>query len=102
MILNERGKNMKQITILYRSVLERTGYRKYPYKEIKQYIVIEGKEECYNGYRVKITNRLKVPFETILQTRSKKELTKLINTLSTRQYDESDLRRWLIRRYIKE
>ena len=82
---------MKTITIYTRNVLERTGYRKHPYKEAMQYIVTyDGK--IFKNHDQSLDNpRLKVQFEKVLETRSKKELDKFISHLG-KSYDDQDLK----------
>lgn len=79
---------MKTITIYTRKVLQRTGFRQYPYKEVKQVsIIYEGNE--YKNHSEKIDNaRLKVKFNVELQTRSKKVLEAYINNLSRTNTDK--------------
>lgn len=82
---------MKQITIYTRKVLQRTGYRQYPYKEVKQVSIFYGGEEIKN-HSEKIDNaRLKIKFNVELQTRSKKVLEDYINSLSRTNADK-----WII------
>ena len=79
---------MKQITIYGRKVLQRTGFRAYPYKESKQVSIIYNNEE-YKNHSEKIDNpRLKVKFNVELQTRSKKALQGYINSLSRTNTDK--------------
>lgn len=61
---------MKTIKIYKRNVTVRTGYRKYPYKEVTEYIVAyDGKE--YSNCLTELSNtRLKVKFECIFETRT--------------------------------
>lgn len=35
---------MKQVKIYTRNILERTGFKKYPYKEVKQISIFVGKK----------------------------------------------------------
>ena len=81
---------MKKITIYKRKILERTGFRKYPYKEITQFTILYNGEEIKNHYE-KIDNpRLKVKFEKVLETRSKKEFENFILKLG-----RTDTEKWL-------
>ena len=79
---------MKQITIYTRKVLQRTGFKQYPYKEVKQVsIIYNGK--MYENHGEKIDNpRLKIKFNVELQTRSKKALQGYINSLSRTNTDK--------------
>lgn len=79
---------MKQITIYTRKVLQRTGFRAYPYKEVKQVSIIYG-GKLYENHSEKIDNpRLKIKFNIELQTRSKKALQGYINGLSRTNTDK--------------
>lgn len=79
---------MKQITIYTRKVLQRTGFRAYPYKEAKQVSIIYG-GKLYENHSEKIDNpRLKIKFNVDLQTRSKKTLQGYINSLSRTNTDK--------------
>lgn len=79
---------MKQLTIYSRKVLQRTGFRAYPYKEVKQVsIIYDGNE--HKNHSEKIDNaRLKIKFTVELQTRNKKELEAYINSLSRTNADK--------------
>ncbi len=61
---------MKTIRIYKRNVTVRTGYRKYPYKEVTEYIVAyDGKE--YSNCLTELSNtRLRVKFECVFETRT--------------------------------
>lgn len=81
---------MKQVVIWGRNILERTGFRKYPYKEVTQFIVTYGKNMVFkNGHNEKIDNpRLKIKFEKRLETRNKKVLEKAIQSLGRNEADK--------------
>lgn len=72
---------MKTIKVYKRTVLERTGYRKYPYKEATQIsIFYDGKE--FKNHDEKIDNpRLKVNFKEVLYTRSEKAVCEFVENL---------------------
>ena len=79
---------MKQLTIYSRKVMQRTGFRAYPYKESKQVSIIYDSNE-YKNHCEKIDNpRLKIKFNVELQTRSKKELDAYISKLSRTNTDK--------------
>ena len=79
---------MKHLTIYSRKVLQRTGFRAYPYKEVKQVSIFYNGEEIKN-HSEKIDNpRLKIKFNIELQTRSKKALEGYINNLSRTNTDK--------------
>ena len=72
---------MKTIKIYKRTVLERTGFKKYPYKEVEQVtIILDGKAQ--SNHNEDINNpRLKVKFDLVLNTRKKADLESYINGL---------------------
>lgn len=78
---------MKTLKIYSRKILERTGYRKYPYKEVEQVVICYGKENYSNCYE-KIDNpKLKIKFEIEFESRSRKEIEKYIAKLSRTSSD---------------
>lgn len=81
---------MKTIKIYKRNVMVRTGYRKYPYKEVTEYIVkYDGK--YYSNCLTELNNpRLKVKFETVYVTRCYDRLLEYRKGLG---YSEAD--KWL-------
>ncbi len=83
---------MKQVTIWRRDILERTGFINHPYKEVTQFIVTYGKNlEFKNGHREKLDNpRLKVKFQKRFETRKKKAVENLAQSLG-----RSDADKWL-------
>ena len=82
---------MKRVTILRREVLERTGFKKYPFKKVVQYVVEFDSHTYDNGHGVGVDNfRLRTRFERVFETRSKKELRKFKDNLS-----KTDADKWL-------
>ena len=79
---------MKQIIIYSRKVMQRTGFRQYPYKEVKQVSIVYGGEEIKNHWEKIDNKRLKVKFNVELQTRSKKALQGYINSLRRTDVDK--------------
>ena len=79
---------MKTITIYTRKVLQRTGFRQYPYKEVKQVSIIYDGEEIKNHSEKLDNPRLKIKFNVELQTRSKKALQGYINSLRRTDADK--------------
>ena len=79
---------MKQIIIYSRKVMQRTGFRQYPYKEVKQVSIIYDGEEIKNHWEKIDNKRLKVKFNVELQTRSKKVLQGYINSLRRTDADK--------------
>lgn len=72
---------MKNIKIYKRSILRRTGFRKYPYKNVDQVsIFYDGKE--YRNHSEDIENsRLRVHFVEVMNTRSPKKLKEYYSKL---------------------
>lgn len=81
---------MKTIKIYKRNVTVRTGYRKYPYKEVTEYIVnYDGK--WYSNCLPKLSNtRLRVKFKCVFETRTFDRLKEYRMKLG---YSEAD--KWL-------
>ena len=79
---------MKTITIYKRSILERTQFKKWRYKEVDQISIFYNNEEHKNHYESINNPRLKIKFQEVLKTRSKKELEKYISKLSNRDVDK--------------
>ena len=70
---------MNTLTIYKRTILERTGFKKYPYKEVEQISIFYNGKEIKN-HDEKIDNpRLKVKFEKIFESRNEKEFESFIN-----------------------
>lgn len=64
---------MKEVKVFKRTILERTGFRKYPYREVTQITVIYGGKKFASNHSESIDNkRLKKPFELTMKTRSLK------------------------------
>ena len=79
---------MKTITIYKRTILERTGFKKWPYKEVDQFsIIYEGKERKNHDQTID-NKRLQKPFNIILNTRKKEELKKYYNRLGWSEVDK--------------
>lgn len=72
---------MKAIKIYTRVVLEKTGYRKHPYKEVRQVsIMFDGKE--FKNHEQNIDNpKLRVPFVEVLNTRNKRAIEDYLKKL---------------------
>lgn len=72
---------MKTIKVYTRLILVRTGFKKFPYKEVKEYsIFYDGEEFRNHNYEVN-DHRLKKPFSIDLKTRSKKDVIDYIGFL---------------------
>jgi hypothetical protein len=80
---------MKKLLIYKREILERTGYRKYPYKQIQQYIIIYNNKVVSNSFENDpFKKSLKVPFQVELDTRSSKVLEKYIANLGRKESEQ--------------
>ena len=82
---------MKRLTIYKRTILEKTRFKKYPFKEVTQYkFFFDGKE--YKNHDEDINNpRLKVKFEKILETRS----TEIYGAFIGYKLGRTDADKWL-------
>lgn len=79
---------MKTLKIYSRTVMEKTGFRKYPYKEVKQ-VVINYDGKTYSNCTEKVDNpRLKIKFEIELETRNKGVLENYLNNLGRSEADK--------------
>lgn len=72
---------MKTLTIYKRSILERTGFKKWAYKNVDQITIVYNDLETSNHSEDINNKRLKVKFNVILKTRSKKRIQVFINSL---------------------
>ena len=81
---------MKQVVIYRRDILERTGFINHPYKEVTQFIVTYGKNLVFkNGHNEKLDNpRLKVKFQKRFETRKRKAVENLIQSLGRSESDK--------------
>lgn len=78
---------MKRIKIYKRSILERTGFKKWPYKEVEEISIFHDKCE-YSNHSQKINNpRLKVPFIKVFDTRKRKDVEIFISRLGRSESD---------------
>lgn len=81
---------MKRITIYKREVLERTGFRKYPYKDVTQYIIFYGGKKVLANCSESIENpRLKIKFNKFYESRSWIKLNLLRNSLAKKRDNAS-------------
>lgn len=92
---------MKTLIIYERTIKERTGFKKHPFKEVKQYIVSYGGKTYRNGHFEEVVNqRLKVPFIRKMKTRVKKIVQKYYSELGRSEADK-----WLkslLEKFIEE
>lgn len=73
---------MKKITIYERTIKERTGFKKYPFKEVNQVIIFYNNEEIKNNhYENKENERLRIKFIKTFETRKKEDLKNYIERL---------------------
>lgn len=80
---------MKKLLIYKREILQRTGYRKYPYKEIQQYIIIYNNKVVSNSFENDpFKKSLKIPFRVKLETRRTKVLEKYIANLGRKESEQ--------------
>lgn len=78
---------MKTITIYERTILERTVYRKYPYKEVTQISIFYDNKE-YKNHGEKIDNlRLKIPFKKVFETNIKASVNHYVGELGRKEYE---------------
>lgn len=74
---------MRRIQIYRREVLERTGFRDYPFKKKVEYIISLSTDTIRNGhYRNYNDKNLKIPFKLVLDTRKHSELSDFVGTLT--------------------
>lgn len=79
---------MKTLTIYSRIVLERTGYRKYPYKEVNQISIFYSDKKIQNHYESIDNPRLRVKFNKVFETRKKSDVKAYINKLGRTDSDK--------------
>lgn len=79
---------MKTIKIYKRTITEKTGYSKFPYKQIEQITILYNNIKTSNHYENIDNPRLKVKFELILNTRKKSDLKGFIDRLGRSDNDK--------------
>lgn len=80
---------MKTITIYKREVLKKTGFRKYPFRQVTEVIINYDGKEFKNDHWEDIANpRLKIKFTKALETRSIKNLNKYVSRLGRSDSDK--------------
>lgn len=91
---------MKKITIFERSVLERTRFKKWRYKEITQYTILFDNKIIQN-HDININNKnLKVKFSKILETSKKNELIAFYESIQKKRDQNSNVfKRWVNKNY---
>lgn len=78
---------MKTITIYERTILERTGYRKYPYKEVTQISIFYDNKEYKNHYERIDNSRLKIPFKKVFETNIKSSVKHYVGELGRKEHE---------------
>ena len=79
---------MKTLKIYKRTILVRTGFKKYPYKSETQYTLIYNGEEFKNHYEDINNKRLKIPFEKVLETRKTADVVSFVDKLGRTESDK--------------
>lgn len=81
---------MKTLTIYKREVLERTGFRKYPYRNVTQWVIYYGGKRRLANTAQEVDNpMLKVQFNKYLETRSSAKFDTLRKSLSKKRDNAS-------------
>ena len=77
------------VTVYTRKILERTGYIKHPYKEVKQVIIKYNGMQYSNCWGVDIDNtRLKIPFKQELISGNIKKIKEYLKSLGMTEGDK--------------
>ena len=80
---------MKTMEVWSRTILERTGFKKYPYKKVTQYILTYNGAEVRNGHYEDYNNkRLKKRFNCVLSTRNKERVKNFYTSLTNKEADK--------------
>lgn len=79
---------MKTLSIYQRTVLERTQYRKCRYKQVEEVIISYNGKEYKNCYTDLNNPKLKIKFNKVFESRSKKELEKYLSKLGKTESDK--------------
>lgn len=81
---------MKTLTIYKREVLERTGFRKYPYRNVTQWVIYYGGKRRLANTAQEVDNPiLRVQFNKYLETRSSAKFDDLRKSLSKKRDNAS-------------
>ena len=82
---------MKTLIIYKREVLERTGFRKYPYRNVTQWVIYYGGKRRLANTALEVDNpMLRVQFNKYLETRSQAKFDALRKSLS-KKYDNASI-----------
>ena len=79
---------MKTLTIYSRTILKRTGFRKYPYKEETQTSVFYGVHKWENHLEDINNQKLLKPFQIALKTRKKQDVENYIKRLGRSEHNK--------------
>lgn len=81
---------MKTLAIYKREVLERTGFRKYPYRNVTQWVIYYGGKRRLANTAQEVDNpMLRVQFNKYLETRSSAKFDNLRKSLSKKRDNAS-------------
>ena len=73
---------MKRLAIYQREVLERTGFKKWPFKKVSQFVIYYGGKKILSNCHVNIDDPdLRVKFERVYNSRSFIKFNLLLNDL---------------------
>lgn len=81
---------MKTLKIIERTILSRTGSRRFPYKKERQVTIVQGEKIAENHLEDVNNPRLKVKFVETFKTRSIKKLEEYISQLG-----RTDTEKWI-------
>lgn len=90
---------MKTLAIYQREVLERTGFKKRPFKKVSQFVIYYGGKKILSNCHVNIDDPdLSVKFERVYNSRSFIKLNLLLNDL----FKKNDKRAKTLYRMLRE
>ena len=90
---------MKTLAIYQREVLERTGFKKWPFKKVSQFVIYYGGKKILSNCHVNIDDPdLRVKFERVYNSRSFIKFNLLLNDL----FKKNDKRAKALYRMLKE
>ena len=90
---------MKTLAIYQREVLERTGFKKWPFKKVSQFVIYYGGKKILSNCHVNIDDPdLRVKFERVYNSRSFIKFNLLLNDL----FKKNDKRAKMLYRMLRE
>ena len=90
---------MKTLAIYQREVLERTGFKKWPFKKVSQFVIYYGGKKILSNCHVNIDDPdLRVKFERVYNSRSFIKFNLLLNDL----FKKNDKRAKTLYRMLRE